>query len=192
MTGWREDIAIHSRAMHHASLPRYFGRRQDIVVHAHRARFNGRSFCCSVGRGGIAGSKREGDGKTPAGNFGLLDVMYRPDRVDAASLAGAVPLAPGDIWSDDPQDPAYNQPLNVIGHYPFSHERLYRPDPVYDLIVPTDFNWPNAVAGKGSAVFLHVWRKPRHPTEGCVAFALADLLWIVARIEPATRLIIRE
>ncbi len=185
-------ITIHSCTTKHNRPPRQFGHWQDIVVNAHRARFRGRSFSCSVGRGGIAASKQEGDGTTPAGNFGLLAAMYRQDRIHAAGLAGAIPLAPGDIWSDDPRDPAYNQPLKVVGHYPYSHERLYRPDPVYDLIVPTDYNWPDAVAGKGSAIFLHVWRKPRHPTEGCVAFSLADLLWIVARIEPATRLVIRQ
>ena len=73
----------------------------------------------------------------------------------------------------------------------YGHETLRRADTLYDLILITDWNWPYAKPGKGSAIFIHVWRKPRHPTAGCVGFARADLLWIAARIRHATRLIIR-
>jgi L,D-peptidoglycan transpeptidase YkuD (ErfK/YbiS/YcfS/YnhG family) len=43
------------------------------------------------------------------------------------------------------------------------------------------------VAGRGSAIFLHVWRRPRHPTAGCIAFRRADLAWILARWTPRCR-----
>ncbi len=35
---------------------------------------------CALGRSGIVATKREGDGGTPAGEFALLAVLYRPDR----------------------------------------------------------------------------------------------------------------
>ena len=93
------------------------------------------------------------------------------------------------LWSDDPQDPAYNQ----LVHAPHgaSHEHLRRADPLYDLVILTDWNWPEAEAGRGSAIFLHQWRRRGYPTEGCVAFARQDLWEIAARVGPATRLIIR-
>jgi L,D-peptidoglycan transpeptidase YkuD (ErfK/YbiS/YcfS/YnhG family) len=165
----------------------------DLVVTRWGARFMGRRFPCSVGRGGIvpARAKREGDGATPAGVHRFVGMLYRPDRLAKARLADwALPFGPCDLWSDDSDDPDYN--LMVRAPHPFGHERLTRPDPVYDLILLTDWNWPQADAGRGSAIFVHTWRRPRHPTAGCVAFARDDLLWIARRIRHETRLIIRD
>jgi L,D-peptidoglycan transpeptidase YkuD (ErfK/YbiS/YcfS/YnhG family) len=47
------------------------------------------------------------------------------------------------------------------------------------------------VPGRGSAIFLHVWRRPRHPTAGCIAFARADLAFILARWTPRSRVVVR-
>ena len=162
----------------------------DIVVGPWGARFMGRRFACSIGRGGITTRKREGDGATPAGVHRLVGMLYRPDRLARTRLPDwALPVTPSDLWSDDPRDPDYN--LMVRAPHPFGHERLSRADPMYDLILITDWNWPDAVPGRGSAIFLHTWRRPRHPTAGCVAFARDDLLWIARRIRHETRLVIR-
>lgn len=163
---------------------------RDLVVTRHGARFRGRSLPCAIGRGGIAREKREGDGATPAGVHRIVGLLYRPDRLAASALpAWAVPIGPRDLWSDDAGDPAYNH--RVRAPHPFGHERLRRADPLYDLVLVTDWNWPRATPGRGSAIFVHSWRAPRHPTAGCVAFARADLLWIARRLEPETRLVVR-
>lgn len=163
----------------------------DIVVTRHGARFLGRTFPCAIGRGGIvpARAKREGDGATPEGAHRIVGMLYHPARLTAPA-DWALPTAPADRWSDDSEDPDYN--LMVRLPHGFSHERLQRPDPLYDLILITNWNWPQAEPGRGSAIFVHTWRKPRFPTAGCVAFARADLLWIAARIRHRTRLIIRR
>ncbi|THD83851.1 hypothetical protein E7811_10550 [Aliigemmobacter aestuarii] len=150
----------------------------------------GRHFPCSIGRGGIVPrkAKREGDGATPDGEHRIVGMLYRPDRLRSPA-DWALPLAPSDLWSDDVEDPDYN--LMVRRPHEFSHERLCRPDPLYDLILITDWNWPQAEPGRGSAIFVHTWRRPRFPTAGCVAFARADLLWIAPRITHQTRLIVR-
>jgi L,D-peptidoglycan transpeptidase YkuD (ErfK/YbiS/YcfS/YnhG family) len=62
---------------------------------------------------------------------------------------------------------------------------------MYDLILITDWNWPQSVPGRGSAIFVHAWRRPHARTEGCVAFARTDLHWMAPRITYQTRLIIR-
>ena len=85
-------------------------------------------------------------------------------------------------------DPRYNS--LVQAPYRYSHEKLRRADPLYDLILLTDWNWPDAIPGKGSAIFIHRWRNPGHPTAGCVAFSDSDLHWIAARITPLSRLIV--
>ncbi|MEM6664113.1 MAG: L,D-transpeptidase family protein, partial [Pseudomonadota bacterium] len=70
-------------------------------------------------------------------------------------------------------------------------DRMRRGDPLYDICAVTDQNFAPAVPGRGSAIFVHLWRKPRHPTAGCIAFRRADLEWILARWTTRSRLIIR-
>jgi len=152
--------------------------------------FAGRRLPCTIGRGGIvaASAKREGDGATPAGVHQIVGMLYRPDRMPRP-VPWAVPIRPGDLWSDDSRDADYN--LMVRAPHEFSHEALRRADPLYDLVLITDWNWPEAAPGRGSAIFLHRWRRPGYPTAGCVAFAPADLLWIARQLTPQSRLIIR-
>lgn len=155
-----------------------------LVVTRWSARLGPRRFPCALGRSGITRAKREGDGATPAGVHRVTDLLYRPDRTPAPVLpAWARPIGPRDLWSDDSTDPAYNRLIRAP--HPFSHERLRRPDPLYDLILLTDWNTP-ATPGRGSAIFLHRWRKPRHPTAGCIAFAPGDLLWLAWRLAPGS------
>jgi len=163
----------------------------NLVITNWGARFRGQTYACSIGRGGIGEKLGEGDGITPKGSFELLEVLYRPDRIDLGEFS--VPCRPigiMDIWSDDPRDPYYNHPRTALD-YPFSHENLRRPDPLYDAIGVLDFNYPQAKAGKGSAIFLHIWRKPRHPTEGCIAFDPLDFAEILMHWNPKSRVVIK-
>ncbi len=162
----------------------------DIYVNRTSATFGGRRFACTVGKGGIVAprDKREGDGATPAGTHRIVGMLYRPDRL-ARPTDWALPIGPLDLWSDDPRDENYN--LMVRAPHGFSHERLRRADPMYDLILITDWNWPYAEPGRGSAIFLHQWRRPCAPTAGCVAFSRSSLHWIAVRITHQTRLIVR-
>ena len=150
-------------------------------------RFGQAILPCAIGRGGIRADKAEGDRATPRGAHRIMACLYRPDRL-SQPCAWAWPIRPGDLWSDDPGDAAYNQLVRTP--YPRSHEALRRPDPLYDLILITDWNWPIAIPGKGSAIFIHQWRKPRHPTEGCIALRRDHLHWLTARIAPGTPLIV--
>lgn len=159
----------------------------DMVVTPMGLRFAGRRFACTLGRGGIVASKREGDGGTPAGVHGIVGMLYRPDRM-MRPTDWALPVGPNDLWSDDVHDPDYN--LMVRSPHSFSHEALCRADPMYDLILITNWNWPYAVSGRGSAIFVHIWRRPGAPTEGCIALAAPDLLWIARRLRPESRLIV--
>lgn len=115
-------------------------------------------------------------------------MLYRPDRM-AKPTDWSVPIRPGDLWSDDPADEDYN--MMVRAPYDASHEKLRRADRLYDLVILTDWNWPYAVPGRGSAIFIHRWRRPGYPTEGCIGFAPEHLHWIAQRITFSTRLIVR-
>jgi L,D-peptidoglycan transpeptidase YkuD (ErfK/YbiS/YcfS/YnhG family) len=148
-------------------------------VHGGELRSGGAVFRCALGRGGIASSKNEGDGATPAGRFPLREVLYRADRGPAPATGLPVRvIEASDGWCDAPQDPNYNR--QVSHPYPASAERLWRDDGLYDLIVVIGYNDAPPVPGAGSAIFLHLAARDLGPTEGCVALARPDLIAVLA------------
>lgn len=158
----------------------------DVLVHPDgRVEFSGHRWRCTLGRGGCrpAADKREGDGATPIGRWPLRWGYWRPDRlVRPNTRLPFTPLHPQQGWCDDPASPAYNRPVSL----PFgaSHEKLWRDDAVYDVIVVLGHNDAPPQSGMGSAIFLHVARPDFAPTEGCVAMALPDLLHLLAQLRP--------
>lgn len=161
--------------------------RHDMVLNPMGLRFQSRTFPCTIGRCGVSSDKREGDGATPRGIHRIVGMLYRPDRM-AQPADWAVPIHPGDLWSDDPKHEDYN--LMVRAPYPHSHEKLRRADPLYDLVLISDWNWPRAERGRGSAIFIHQQRRAGYPTEGCVALRRDHLLWIAQSLRHGCRLIV--
>jgi L,D-peptidoglycan transpeptidase YkuD (ErfK/YbiS/YcfS/YnhG family) len=163
----------------------------DLVVGRWGARFGGRRLPCAVGRGGIGDKRAEGDGVTPAGRHRLEAVLARQDRLPRGLVRrlGAQAIGPGDGWSDDPADPRYNR--RVRRPHRFGCEALRRADRQYDIVGVLDWNRAPVVPGRGSAIFLHVWRAPRRPTAGCIAFTRSDLVWVLARWTPRSRVVVR-
>jgi L,D-peptidoglycan transpeptidase YkuD (ErfK/YbiS/YcfS/YnhG family) len=158
-----------------------------MVITPMGLRFRGRVFPCVLGKGGITSNKREGDGASPRGVHGLVGMLYRADRIPRPA-DWALPIGPQDLWCDDPSHTDYN--LMAKAPLDASAERLARSDPLYDLVILTDWNWPRAERGRGSAIFIHRWRRPGYPTEGCVGLDPLHLRWIAPRIGYGTRLII--
>lgn len=172
-------------------MPLYRGMSDIIVRSDGLLTFGGLRFRCALGKGGAKpeADKREGDGATPLGRYALRQVWYRPDRL--APPQTRLPLRalmPQDGWCDDPADPAYNR--HVPLPYAASHERLWRDDPLYDVIVVLGHNDDPPVPGLGSAIFLHVARPDYGGTEGCVALALPDLLALLAVVPAQTAMLI--
>ena len=152
--------------------------------------WRGRRLRCALGRSGVSATKREGDGATPAGSFLLRRVLFRPDRTPAPpGWLPVRPIAPTDGWCDDPADPLYNRPVSLP--YPGRHERLWRDDGLYDVVVVLGHNDDPIVPGDGSAVFLHVAGDDYAPTEGCVALAIEDLRAMLAECRLGDRLCVR-
>ena len=158
----------------------------DLIVCRWGARFRGVQFPVAIGRGGIGKKRGEGDNITPCGEFRIMEVFHRADRRVRWTRA----IGPNDGWSDDPRDPDYNHLIDRR-QTAFSHENLARGDGLYDLIAVLDFNYPDAVPGAGSAIFLHCWRRPRFPTAGCVALSPGRLCWVLGNWARQSRVIIR-
>jgi L,D-peptidoglycan transpeptidase YkuD (ErfK/YbiS/YcfS/YnhG family) len=145
----------------------------------------------SLGRGGIKADKREGDGGTPAGRFRPVRLWWRADRLPRPqTLLPLRQIQPDDAWCEDPADRRYNQAIRRSANEP--GDRLRRSDRLYDLIIEIDHNTRPRVAGRGSAVFIHVARKGYASTAGCVALNQGDLLRLLARLSPKTRIIIHS
>lgn len=162
-------------------------RAGDLVLRPMGLWFRGRRYPCTIGRGGVRGDKREGDGATPVGVHRIVGMLYRPDRM-VCPAPWARPIRPGDLWSDDPGDSAYNHMVRTP--YGGSHEVLRRGDRLYDLVLVTDWNWPDAVPGRGSCIFIHRWRRPGYPTAGCLGVHPRHLARIAAQLQPGARLVV--
>lgn len=142
--------------------------------------FRGITFPCALGRSGTTHFKHEGDGATPIGSFELLNVYYRADRGRRPTTGLPVEaLAPEDGWCDEPAHPRYNRPIEL----PFaaSHEKMWRDDRLYDIVVVLDYNMYPAVPGRGSAIFFHIAREGYAPTEGCIAVSPQHMRRILAK-----------
>jgi L,D-peptidoglycan transpeptidase YkuD (ErfK/YbiS/YcfS/YnhG family) len=143
------------------------------------------------GRSGIRADKREGDGATPRGRFRLVRLWWRADRWPRPrTLLPVLRIKPDLAWCEDSADRRYNRPFrrSANGRDRASGDRLWRDDHLYDFIIEIDHNARPRVAGRGSAVFLHLARPGRRPTAGCIAFEQADLLRLLAEVGPRTRI----
>jgi L,D-peptidoglycan transpeptidase YkuD (ErfK/YbiS/YcfS/YnhG family) len=144
------------------------------------------AYPCTLGRGGIVGDKREGDGGTPVGRFPLRRLFHRPDQEPAPETGLPATAITADMgWCDDPADP---DNYNRLVRLPFAagHERLWRDDRLYDLVVEIGYNDAPPVPGRGSAIFLHLARPDRGPTEGCVALDREALTTVLAALDPGS------
>ena len=146
-----------------------------------------RRWRCVVGAGGVREDKVEGDGATPAGEFPLRRVYFRNDRLVLPKIAlPARPISRHDGWCDDPRSSSYNRLVHIPNDW--SHEKMWRDDGLYDLVVVVGYNDDPPEGEWGSAIFLHIARDDHGPTRGCVAFSRDDLLELIALLSAGTRL----
>jgi L,D-peptidoglycan transpeptidase YkuD (ErfK/YbiS/YcfS/YnhG family) len=138
-------------------------------------------FRCALGKAGIGEKKREGDNITPIGTFKIVKIYYRSDRIKKiSSKFGAIEIKKNMGWCDDPNSQNYNQLVNLPSRY--GHEKLFKKNNIYDIIVVLNYNMKPVIKNKGSAVFIHVAKKNYQPTQGCVSLKKNDLLKLLSKI----------
>jgi L,D-peptidoglycan transpeptidase YkuD (ErfK/YbiS/YcfS/YnhG family) len=143
----------------------------------------------AIGPGGIGIKGGEGDGVTPAGRWPVREIFYRADRIAKPDVK--LPLRaiqPDDGWCDAPDDANYNRLVKLP--YRASAERMWRDDPLYDLVAVLGYNDDPVVPGKGSAIFLHIGRPDYSATHGCVALAFADALAALEQLQPGDAVVV--
>ena len=143
----------------------------------------------ALGRGGIKANKREGDGGTPRGIFRPRQLWWRADRHPRPRTFLPIrTIAADDAWCEDPASRHYNQPIRLDRAQ--DGDRLRRDDHLYDFIIEIDHNRSPRIAGRGSAVFLHLARGNFGPTAGCVSMTKSAMLRLLARLGPNTKIVI--
>ncbi|GEN34625.1 L,D-transpeptidase family protein [Aneurinibacillus danicus] len=139
-----------------------------------------------VGKNGFAlpEDKKEGDYKSPAGIYKIGTAFGTAVKPGGVTLPYR-PVTRQDYWVDDKTSPDYNTWVHYGGDPKKrwkSFERLAIPLYKYALVIR--YNDNPVVPGKGSAIFMHIWRSPQSYTAGCVALSESNLLAVLRWLDP--------
>jgi L,D-peptidoglycan transpeptidase YkuD (ErfK/YbiS/YcfS/YnhG family) len=153
-----------------------------IVKRSENLLFKNLKFRCSLGKNGVTKNKVEGDKCTPSGIYKLKQVFYRADRIKKITTnLKKIKIKKNMGWCDDSSSKKYNHLIKIPNK--FSHEKLYRKDHIYDIIVVLNYNMNPVIKKKGSAIFLHIAKKNYSKTLGCVGLKKNDLLEILNKVK---------
>ena len=145
-------------------------------------------YSAFVGVNGLSAHHREGDGTTPIGLFGISTTMYGVEPNPGVTFHYHR-LVCGDWWDEDPRSATYNRFVHATcgTTTPFAgnSEALWEKTPQYDYFASISYNVHPVVAGRGSAIFLHVSKGD--PTTGCVSIARVDLVRVFRMLAPSLR-----
>ena len=129
----------------------------------------------------------EGDNITPKGIFKIIKIYYRPDKIKKIKTAIKKSKIKKNMgWCDDPKSRFYNKLINLPTKY--SHEKLYRNDNLYDLIIVLSYNTSPIIKNKGSAIFMHIANNSYKKTKGCIALKKEHLIKIISKIKKNTKI----
>ena len=143
-------------------------------------------FKCSVGKNGITSNKIEGDKKTPKGTYTLGPLYYRRDKYSHfITKLKKIPIRKNMGWCDDVNSKYYNQLIDA--NLKIKHEKLFRKDSIYDLIIPINYNTKKTLKNKGSAIFIHLTRN-YGKTKGCISLKENDFLVLLRVINRKTKI----
>ena len=139
-----------------------------------------------LGKNGI-GKSREGDNRTPTGDYGMLMAFGIKD--DPGSIISYTKLTNTMYLCGDRE--YYNRFIDVskINHACSKNsEHLIRYVPQYNYALIFDYNKEN-IFGKGSAIFLHCFGNNPY-TLGCISVAEENMVKILRTIDKNARICI--
>ncbi|MSP06109.1 MAG: transpeptidase [Candidatus Fonsibacter sp.] len=144
-------------------------------------------FRCALGKAGIGKKKIEGDNITPKGTYKVVRICYRNDRIKKiTSKFKLIKISKNMGWCNDPKNKKYNQMIRLPNKS--SHEKLYRKDNIYDLILVLNYNMNPIIKNKGSAIFIHIAKKKFKNTAGCIALKKKELVTLISMISNKTKI----
>ena len=158
-----------------------------LVKNKHTLEINGFKFKCSIGEKGSTYKKKEGDKKTPKGLFLIGNLYYRSDRIlNPTTKLKKIKINNKMGWCDDTLYPKYYNKLIKIDNT-IKHEKLFRKDHKYDLLILIKYNYLKPILGKGSCIFLHLTNTLK-PTSGCIALKKKDFIILLKLIKRTTKI----
>ena len=159
---------------------------QIIITNKDTLLYDEFKFKCSAGKNGKTTKKIEGDNKTPKGSYALGPLYYRKDRLPKPlTKLKVIEIKKNFGWCDDIKSKFYNRPIKINNK--IRHEKLYRKDKKYDLLIPIKYNSIKPKKNKGSAIFLHLTNNYKK-TQGCIAIAKKDMLILLNLINKQTKI----
>ncbi|MDC3173763.1 L,D-transpeptidase family protein [Candidatus Pelagibacter sp.] len=142
-------------------------------------------FKCAIGKNGFSKKKIEGDKKTPKGLFSIGNLYYRKDRISKFETnLKTIQIKKRMGWCDDINSKYYNKLFKIKKN--IKHEKLFRKDNKYDLLIPINYNTKPIIKNKGSAIFIHSTKNYKK-TAGCVAISKKDFLILLKLINSKTK-----
>tara|TARA_Y100000389_G_scaffold165145_1_gene169224 strand:- start:9 stop:503 length:495 start_codon:yes stop_codon:yes gene_type:complete len=158
-----------------------------LVKNKHTLQIDKFQFRCCIGKKGSTRIKKEGDKKTPKGNFRIENLYFRKDRKSKPStLLKCITIKKNMGWCDDVRFPKrYNKLFKI--EKKIRHEKLNRKDYRYDFLIPIKYNFDKPITGKGSCIFIHL-TKDFKPTAGCVALKEKDFLVMIRLIKKNSKI----
>jgi L,D-peptidoglycan transpeptidase YkuD (ErfK/YbiS/YcfS/YnhG family) len=153
-----------------------------IVKKSGYLKYKNLKFRCALGKAGIKKKEKEGDDITPKGIFKITRIYYRADKINNITTSiKKVKIKKNMGWCDDPTSNFYNKEIKLPSKY--SHEKLYRKDSLYDLVLVLNYNTNPIIKNKGSAIFLHIARDSYKRTKGCIALKKKHLILLISKIK---------
>ena len=157
-----------------------------IIIEKDTLLYDEFKFKCSIGKNGKTTKKIEGDNKTPKGLYTLGPLYYRKDRLPKLSTElKKIEIKKNFGWCDDVKSKFYNKPIKINSK--IRHEKFYRNDKKYDLLIPIEYNSKRPKKNKGSAIFLHLTSNYKK-TQGCVVIKEKDMLILLNLINKKTKI----
>lgn len=147
--------------------------------------------------------KKEGDGKSPAGKFGLTCVFgFAPPEQQLNLKMPYLHVTDMLECIDDVNSVHYNQILDraelektqkADWH---SSEKMRSVGYMYEIGVVVEHNTPQIQNGGGSCIFMHVWSRPGSTTAGCTAMDVENMrkiaFWLDKSKDPVLVQLTRE
>ncbi len=145
-------------------------------------------FDCCVGKGGVSYKKIEGDKKTPKGLYNIGELYFRKDKIKKfLTKLKCKEIKKNMGWCDDVLNKKYNKMIKIKKN--IKHEKLFRNDNKYDLLIPIKYNFNKPKKGLGSCIFIHLTQNYK-PTNGCIALKKKDFLIMLKLINKRTKILI--
>lgn len=138
-----------------------------------------------IGRNGYTYDKKEGDGMSPVGDFGIiLAYGIKPDPGTSLAYLHVTP----DTYAIDGDNEYYNRIVDATEAGTRDGEEMYAYTPDYNYGMSLDYN-KECVPGAGSNIFFHC-KGAKPGTGGCVAVDESVMVQILQTISPKDRVCI--